>query len=570
MSPAALRHDPSARALPRSVFLILLAVYVATFTGPAEVSDGEASFQTTSALARRGTFALGGTPEIESYLRPAARDAGRPGLGPIRVFDDGERLVAWFGVGQAIVALPLYVAGAGLARVAPATEARYAEVEDGAVPRSEYWAHLLVGLRNPLLGAWTAALLAATCLRLGVGRRQSWWVAMAYGLCTYAWPQARSCLSDVQATFFLFAAFHLLVRLRSREQLGRAPGRGALLGLGTLLTFAVLTRVALAPAALAIVAAAEIELCLGRARRTGRSPGARRALLWVGLPILVGAIVFAVTNHVRFGHWSDSGYALAVQGGLFRGDPRPGLAGLFLSPGRGLFVFAPLLLLAPIGFRRMRRRGERLGFWVPLVVLGVTVAVAAPLEGWHGALTYGPRYLLPALPFLFLAVGHAIPIALESRIGRTAFVVLAGIGLWVQLPAALVDPGTHHDLAMQATRLEVPVDPALPVADANEVRFEHTLWDLEYVAPFALWRILRHRIAEGNDAFSSNELFRVEPDVILRPSPAAPRSRGFEHLAWVHARRVLDLPLWPVVLGLLALVASGTVRARTALDRRRA
>ena len=32
-------------------------------------------------------------------------------------------------------------------------------------------------------------------------------VALAYGLATFAWPQARSTLSDVQATFFVFAAF---------------------------------------------------------------------------------------------------------------------------------------------------------------------------------------------------------------------------------------------------------------------------------------------------------------------------------------------------------------------------
>ncbi|MDG2286937.1 MAG: hypothetical protein P8N43_15640, partial [Alphaproteobacteria bacterium] len=384
MSPAALSADPGARALPRSIFLLLLAVYLATFSGPAMLSDGEASFQTTSALARRGTFALGGTPEIERYLRPLAREAGQPSQGPVRVFDEGERLYAWFGVGQAIVGVPFYAVGAGLAKMLDRVEIDNATDTRAGVPRSEYWAHLIVGMRNPLFGAWTAALLAATCLRLGVGRRSSWWVGMAYGLCSFAWPQARSGLSDVQATFFLFAAFHALVRLRSREAIGRAPSRRALVGLGALLACAVLTRVALAPAALALVAAAEIELCLGRARRMGQPAGARRALIWVGIPLVLGALLFITTNISRFGSWDDSGYSLAVKGGLFRGDPRPGLMGLLVSPGRGLLWMAPFLVLAPMGFRRMIRRGERLSVWLPLFVFALSIAVAAPLEGWHG------------------------------------------------------------------------------------------------------------------------------------------------------------------------------------------
>ena len=554
------------RALPRSVFLLLLAVYLATFNGPAILSDGEASFQTTSALARRGTFALGGTPEVEEFLRPKAREEGRPSQGPVRVFDDGERLYAWFGIGQALAAVPLYAVGAGLAKVLPAVEVVHAQDTSSGIRRSEYWAHLMVGMRNPILGAWTAALLAATCLRLGVGRRSSWWVAMAYGLCSFAWPQARSSLSDVQATFFLFAAFHALVRLRAREALGRGPSRKALMGLGALLAAAVLTRVALAPAAVALLAAAEVELCLGRTRRIGRSAGARRALVWAGLPLLFAAGLFLVTNIIRFGRWDDSGYALAVEGGLFRGDPRPGLMGLLVSPGRGLIWMAPFLVLAPLGMQRMLRRGERLSVWVPLFVFALSLAVAAPLEGWHGGHTYGPRYLLPALPFLYLGVGQAFAWVLEIRGGRTVLAVLVGFGLWMQVPAALVDTSTHNDLAMQAAAMEFEVDADLGWADANEVRFERTLWDLHYAAPGAHWRILRHRLAIGDEAFPVKQIFGLDSDAQV--TPGGPRGRGFRHLAWVDWRRRLGLPLWPVVVVLLLLVTLGAIRSRWALDRR--
>ena len=340
------------------------------------------------------------------------------------------------------------------------------------------------------------------------------------------------------------------------------------MGLGGLLALAVLTRVALLPAALVILAAVEIELRLGCARRGARP--SLRALAWVALPCVLGALVFVGVNGARFGTPFDSGYRLALEDGLFRGDPRPGLAGLLLSPGRGLIWMAPLVCLAPWGWRRMGRRGERLAVRVPLAVSVLTLALTAPLEGWHGAHTYGPRYLLPALPFLFLWVGQALPRVLESRPGRPLLAALAALGLWVQLPAALVDASTHQDLAMQAARVEFEVDPELGAADADELRFERTLWDWDYAAPMAHWRILRHRLAEGHDRFPASEIFGLASDRILTPSEAAPRGRGFDHWAWVDWHRRLGLPLWPVVLGLLSLVLWGTLRARRALDPRRA
>lgn len=51
-----------------SVFALLLAVFVATMNGLPTVPDAEVEFQTTSALARTGRAALGGTPEAEALI----------------------------------------------------------------------------------------------------------------------------------------------------------------------------------------------------------------------------------------------------------------------------------------------------------------------------------------------------------------------------------------------------------------------------------------------------------------------------------------------------------------------
>ena len=113
--------------------------------------------------------------------------------------------------------------------------------------RSEYFAHLVVGWRNSFLTALTALLLVLTSRRLGVQRLYAWIAGLSYGIATFAWPQARSTLSDVQGTFFLFLGFYVLLRMREEFKRLHEPRARHLFGLGACLAAAVLTRVALAP-----------------------------------------------------------------------------------------------------------------------------------------------------------------------------------------------------------------------------------------------------------------------------------------------------------------------------------
>ena len=70
MSPfvrrSSVRHTD--RVLARSVFLLVLAVYTATFSGMPDLPEGEIAFQSTRALALRGRLALGGSPEADALV----------------------------------------------------------------------------------------------------------------------------------------------------------------------------------------------------------------------------------------------------------------------------------------------------------------------------------------------------------------------------------------------------------------------------------------------------------------------------------------------------------------------
>lgn len=560
------RLPSPARVAARSVLLLLLAVYTATFSGLPDNPDAEVSFQTTRSLARGGSLALGdATPEARriAELRFDVLEGRGAGEG---------RLYGWFGLAQAAAAVPLYWAGAGLAAVFPEIERRHAESTRMGAGQSEYFAHLLVGWRNPLLGALTAWLLVRTLVRIGVGRTESWLAGLSYGLASYAWPQARSTLSDVQATFFLFWAYHLIVRLRSDFQSLRAPRRRHLAGFGAALGLAFLTRVATAPAVLVLALTAFFVLRAGRAGLTlaARHPGGPGRslfgmLAWAAAPALAALGIFLWANQARFGSPFESGYGEATGSGTFFGfPPYLGLAGVLFSPGRGLVWLAPLVLLVPFGAMQAIHRGEWLWPWTAGVMTAAVLLPVAFLPGWHGGWTYGPRYLLPLLPYLWVGVGLAFDRASRRPLLRRWAIALAAAGVLVSLPGALVDHMTHQELALGAARQAWPDVDAPTERDADEARFQAIQWDFAFAAPWAHWRILRHRVAGLSETFSPEEIFFVrggEPIV-----PEGERERGFRHLAWVDLAQRLGGPRWPGVAIVGALLLAGVVLAVRGLD----
>jgi hypothetical protein len=423
------------RLIAWGVMLLTLVFYALSSVGSPEVTAGEVEYQSTSALLRTGRLALGGTPESDRLRAAAIAAPDEANRWHVRVVGEGTdaQVFGRHGVGQVLVAAPFYLLGRVAAALAPGLEAEAHRRAYGEEETSEALAHFAVGQRNPLLGALTVGVFAMCALRLGVGRARALYAALALAFTTYLWPQSRSSLSDVQATFFLLLALHFVLVARERlDRLEMPRGRVAF-GIGAALAMAVLSRVAVVPAALFVAAAGEVVLRTG-ARRIQNSRWAvrgtkgvtpRRALILALTPVAAAFAVFVATNLARFGAPFDSGYGSVIAGEMFRsegGSITDAFAGLWWSPGRGLLVMAPLSLLAPVGFWRGWFGGDR---FVAVVVLAVTALVTLPalfVPEWHGASTYGPRYLLPALPFLWLLVAlgleHAVRHAWLSRLAR--------------------------------------------------------------------------------------------------------------------------------------------------------
>src|SRR6185369_7396767 len=102
---------------------------------------------------------------------------------------------------------------------------------------------------------------------------------------------------------------------------------------------------------------------------------------------------------------------------------------------RGLFFSSPVLVLG-LAFlvAMLRRRDLRAEAAVCAAMALLFLAVNASFNGWHGGAAVGPRYLVPAIPFL------ALPLVFAFQRARIVTGVLAAASAVLMLIGTAVDP----------------------------------------------------------------------------------------------------------------------------------
>ena len=144
------------------------------------------------------------------------------------------------------------------------------------------------------------------------------------------------------------------------------------------------------------------------------------------------AAALLLYNLVYFGTvGGGSGNSMAPTWAFFAQIPlREGLAGLLVSPSRGLFVFSPVLLFSLFGFVWVWRCGPS-----PFKALTVGVGLVLLLVGkwflWWGGYTWGPRLLADTTPiFCFLLYPLADTLGRHRLLkGVFALFVVVSIGI---------------------------------------------------------------------------------------------------------------------------------------------
>jgi Dolichyl-phosphate-mannose-protein mannosyltransferase len=87
---------------------------------------------------------------------------------------------------------------------------------------------------------------------------------------------------------------------------------------------------------------------------------------------------------------------------LFRTPLSEGLAGILMSPSRGLFVYSPILLFAFVGMVMVWRNSKLVLLKYLSLAPLLTILLTAKWINWYGGGSYGPRLLADITPFLCL------------------------------------------------------------------------------------------------------------------------------------------------------------------------
>ena len=265
-----------------------------------------------------------------------------------------------------------------------------------------------------------------------------------------------------------------------------------------------------------------------------------------GAGMLPGLAAFFLLNAIRFGSPLDFGYPW---GDLPSGGERLPLLWtalrLTVLPNRGVFWFAPILLLA--FFVPMRTRlvePLRTDYRAALVASGGFFAANLWWWAWEGGFGWGPRLLAPA-------VALSIPwLSGRGTAWRRAALSLALVGFALNLPAYLLHEGRIYALVLQGASPGAPVGPVMQRhRDLAAPGGVHPDQRLHYVPAAASWiegpRILFALVALGNgkETGDASGEARSDPLVLrlLLGKPALPAVPGVGRLLFDDAEMAADV-----------------------------
>jgi len=438
--------------------------------------------------------------------------------------------------GQAVLTLPI---------VAVADAAAHA-LRFGP-ERADLAARCVASFWNGLVTAVLLAMLYLSLRRLRVGARSALAATVLLGFTTPLWIYAKSFMAEP------VEALGLLLAVTGGAQAGAAPSppdarRGAwLAALGAFLAISV--KLGTAPLALASLT----------------SLGLSRPRAWVVPAIGVAAALagHAIYDVLRFHDPLQSGYGAQASPLAFTTPVWVGVYGLLLSSGKGLAWFAPAAWLAPAGIAAMVQsrqhsdaaRGTppqdgsgdaaRRAGWAILVTAAVALFVYGRFQHWGGDGSWGPRYLVPLLPLLALALGFTLEGASRARrrlawvLGMAGFVVTLG-GVGIYFGAEMREVGDYPY--------------KLPLEDPHFLEASH--WNPRFTPIVQHWRMLVRNTGEhlrGEAPIFGGERGAVDPRTSLAPGEEHALLHALDFW-WLYAGYA-GLPRVPLELVAIALLA---------------
>ncbi len=389
------RTDPGSSEKRLSRQLLWLVVGVALLVSGARLasSDEVAIYLLTDSLLSRGALDVpGGITPNGSWF--------------------GDKFYIWYEPGMSIFIVPWYLAGKILTSVLPLSPGLSPLIIKAAVSTF-----------NAFVGACLVVVFFRCCRLFSIGVRTSALMALTLAFSTFLFPYLKTIIRDVPLALLLLLAVEYAVRYVRTKGDRYLWLAGCAMGLGILTKIVFVMYVP--------IIAGYLWMC---ARHHGRP---LLQAVRMGAPVAGSFLLIGIYNAARFGDFFDMGY----HGGT--SFPTPvlvGLFGLLLSPGKGLFWFAPVVWVCLWAWGHFARR-FRAESWLLLVLVGSTMLLYAKYFAWGGDGSWGPRYLIVILPMVLLVAADFVDGS--SRAVRATVWGLAVLGAVIQIGGVAIYQGNY-------------------------------------------------------------------------------------------------------------------------------
>ena len=271
---------------------------------------------------------------------------------------------------------------------------------------------------GPLITAISTAILFSICRTYNFSLKISITIAFLYVFTTMTWAYSSTAMNVVLVSMIILLSFYFYRKFIQNQSSSSLIFCGFSLGISVLVRYDSF-----------IIVGIILVFLIGTILKNKSKLKNLTCLL---IPLFFCAIIFMGINYIQFGTFLE--YSFKTESGYGLGPTSPihvGVFGLLFSPGAGLFIFSPILFTIFVSFFDFYKK-DKSSFLIFSAYLVSMLVFFGNLETWHGFVSWGPRYLLPVIPFLLIPL--AASIEKRNSIGfRFLVVVLGAIGAFFSL-----------------------------------------------------------------------------------------------------------------------------------------
>jgi len=449
------------------IFCLISLIYFLSAKGNIEISDTYFSIQTAKAIVSDHSLSAQGCRGGYCYKSKL----------------DGK-YYSKFGLGLAFIFTPYVLLAKTIAAFTSLPEDQLID--------------FLISFYNIFFGAGACVIMFCLIRLFGNSNRTSLVMALLLGLGTFCWRYSTWDFSETAQMFFLLLAIYLLLKNNLKDA-----------GLGAF-SFSCLL---LLKAQYMIYLPLFLLYILMQNRRDTKAL-LKRAGVFIFISLLgFGFILFL--NYIRFGEFWEFGYGKEAGNFYFSGIKEHAVRLLYWLD-KGVFIYNPLFILGILGYFKFFKafRKEALFF---LSIISLNFILTCMWHGWHGASSWGPRYLVP------VAALWLIPCyVFFHKKGAVKAILIALIFLSVSI----------QGLSILQGNLEY-----LTICNANEQEGMRKGMPAQIIGSLI---VLKHKLVKKDSVYSLSE-FGINSDSKVDTS-VFPYYKGFD-LWYLNAGRLLNKPV---------------------------